>query len=292
MVRPRRGSRTIAPSTTEDHALEVGAGQRFRFGRNWRHFLALLDDDRIAEAERSLRGFLGRERLDGLAFLDIGCGSGLFSLAARRLGAEVVSFDYDPDSVACAEQLKARFFPGDARWTIGPGSALDADFLRGLGAFDIVYSWGVLHHTGAMWRALDLATLPVAPAGRLFIAIYNDCGATSRRWLRVKRFYNRLPAALKPAFAALAWMFMEAREVLGHARRFKLGAYVESLRTYRRNRGMSRWHNALDWIGGYPYEYAGVAALTAFYAQRGFTPERIAEADGLGCHEILFRRRS
>lgn len=290
MVRPPRRSPAIAPSIAQEHAREVGAGRRFRFGRNWRHFLALVDDGRIAEAERSLRRFLGRERLDGLSFLDIGCGSGLFSLAARRLGAVVTSFDYDPDSVACAEQLKARYLPGDAGWTIGAGSALDEAFLRTLGAFDIVYSWGVLHHTGAMWRALDLATLPVAPGGRLFIAIYNDGGATSRRWLAVKRAYNRLPAALKPVFAGLVWVFMEVREMLGHARRFKLGAYVESLRHYRRNRGMSRWHNALDWIGGYPYEYAGVGALNAFYAERGFAPERVAEADGLGCHEILYRR--
>ncbi len=280
----------IRVSTAESHAREVGAGKRFRFGRNWRRFLALLDDDRIAEAERSLRQFLGRDRLDGLRFLDIGCGSGLFSLAARRLGAVVVSFDYDPDSVECARLLKARFHAGDANWTIVQGSALDEAFVRGQGAFDVVYSWGVLHHSGQMWRALELAALPVAPGGKLFIAIYNDCGATSRRWLAVKRVYNRLPAALQPVFAGAVWTFMEAREAFGHARRLKLGDYLRSLRDYRRNRGMSRWHNALDWIGGYPYEYASVAELTAFYAKRRFAVERVAQARGLGCHEILLRR--
>jgi 2-polyprenyl-6-hydroxyphenyl methylase/3-demethylubiquinone-9 3-methyltransferase len=280
----------IDPSAAQSHAREVAAGERFRFGRNWRRFLALVDDARVAEAERSLQRFLGRERLDGLSFLDIGCGSGLFSLAARRLGARVASFDYDPDSVACTRALKARFRPGDAQWTVAQGSVLDEAFLRGLGEFDLVYSWGVLHHTGAMWRALELAALPVRHGGLLLVAIYNDCGATSRRWRAVKRLYNRLPAVLKPVMAALVWAFMELREALGHARRLQLGAYVRSLRQYRRNRGMSRWHNALDWIGGYPYEYAGAARLVAFYAERGFAVERLEEAQGLGCHELLVRR--
>src|SRR5262245_27430993 len=93
------------------------------------------------------------DSLAGLSFLDIGSGSGLFSLAARRLGARVHSFDYDPQSVACAAELRRRYFPGDPQWVVEEGSALDADYLTRLGKFDIVYSWGVLHHTGRMWRS-------------------------------------------------------------------------------------------------------------------------------------------
>ncbi|HYY59119.1 MAG TPA: class I SAM-dependent methyltransferase, partial [Pyrinomonadaceae bacterium] len=130
---------------------------RFEFGRNWRRFLSTLDEERILEAERSLRLMLEAETLDGKSFLDIGSGSGLFSLAARRLGARVHSFDYDAESVACAQELKQRFFAGDADWTIERGSVLDSDYVKRLGQFDIVYSWGVLHHTGAMWRALENA---------------------------------------------------------------------------------------------------------------------------------------
>jgi 2-polyprenyl-3-methyl-5-hydroxy-6-metoxy-1,4-benzoquinol methylase len=131
----------------------VDLSDRFRFGENWWSFLKTLDDDRIAEAERSLTTMLGRASLAGLTFLDVGCGSGLFSLAAMRLGAaKVHSFDFDPVSVACAESLRERFFAGTARWSIERGSATDAAYVASLGAWDVVYSWGVLHHTGAMWN--------------------------------------------------------------------------------------------------------------------------------------------
>ena len=99
--------------------------------------------------------------------------------AARRLGATVHSFDYDPESVACTEQLKQRNDPTDIAWTIEPGSVLDPDYLRTLGSWDIVYSWGVLHHTGAMWEALGNVAPLVKPSGLLFISIYNDLRRSS-----------------------------------------------------------------------------------------------------------------
>src|ERR1041384_7288521 len=182
---------------------EVQRGERFEFGKNWTKFLELLNDERIAEAESSLREMLECENLNGKSFLDIGSGSGLFSLAARRLGARVHSFDYDPQSVACTRELRRRFFPDDAQWQVGAGSALDEQYLRALGLFDVVYSWGVLHHTGAMWQALAHAALPVAPGGRLFIAIYNDVGWRSNLWRAIKRTYNALPPALRLPFVLL-----------------------------------------------------------------------------------------
>jgi 2-polyprenyl-3-methyl-5-hydroxy-6-metoxy-1,4-benzoquinol methylase len=142
--------------------LEIADGQRFAFGRNWSRFLELLDERRIAEAEASLCAMLGVTDLHDRRFLDIGCGSGLFSLAARRLGAEVRSFDFDRQSVACAAELRRRYLPDDAGWRIEPGSVLDPEFMGALGTYDVVYSWGVLHHTGAMWIALERALARVA----------------------------------------------------------------------------------------------------------------------------------
>ena len=136
------------------HEREVTAGRRFGFGRNWASFLKRLNQVRIAEAEKNLIEFLGEKSLDGRSFLDVGSGSGLSSLAARRLGAMVTSFDYDGQSVACTEELRRRYLPDDPSWIIEQGSVLDTEYLAGLGQFDIVYSWGVLHHTGAMWQAM------------------------------------------------------------------------------------------------------------------------------------------
>src|SRR3954453_10925637 len=152
-----------AVNTIVEHADEVARGGRFEFGENWARFLAVVDESRIVEAERSLREMLGVERLDGRSFLDIGSGSGLFSLAAVRLGAERVhSFDFDPSSVGCTLELRRRY-GADADWAVEQGSALDTAYLARLGTFDVVYSWGVLHHTGDMWRALGNVARLVAP---------------------------------------------------------------------------------------------------------------------------------
>ncbi len=104
------------------HAEEVTSGQRFEFGKNWNSFLSVLNEERISQAQASLREMLGCEGLQGKTCLDIGSGSGLFSLAARRLGATVCSVDYDPQSVACTEEMCFRYFPEDPGWSVEQGS--------------------------------------------------------------------------------------------------------------------------------------------------------------------------
>src|SRR5262249_8424206 len=145
-------------------------------------FLRVLNDERITIAENSLKSMLKVASLTGMSFLDVGSGSGLFSLAARRCGAKVHSFDYDPESVACTLELKRRYFPGDSTWMVEQGSVLDLAYLNMLGTFDIVYSWGVLHHTGRMWQALNNVKPIVRMGGQLFIAIYNDQGEVTDHW--------------------------------------------------------------------------------------------------------------
>lgn len=272
------------------HAREVAQGERFEFGKNWGKFLASLNEQRIAGAEASLRQMLECDDLAGQSFLDIGSGSGLFSLAARRLGARVHSFDYDPHSVACTAELRRRYFPEDAEWVVESGSALDAEYLRGLGQFDVVYSWGVLHHTGQMWQALDNARLPVAPGGRLFIAIYNDTGSQSARWKWIKKTYNGLPRLLRMPFALLAVAPDELKNVSRAVVTLKVGAYVRSWTEYDQNRGMNKWRDIVDWVGGYPYEAAKPDAIFDFYRRRGFTLARLYCGGGLGCNEFVFVR--
>src|SRR6266478_3625484 len=259
------------------HEREVATGKRFRFGRNWARFLKRLNQARIAESEKNLMEFLGKEALEGKAFLDVGSGSGLSSLAARRLGAAVTSFDYDGQSVACTEELRRRYLPDDPSWKIEHGSVLDIKYLAGLGQFDIVYSWGVLHHTGAMWQAMENVKPLVKVGGLLFIAIYNDCGEVSRWWLERKRRYNALSRALRPLYAIYVWMPQELRSLVGSMRAGELRTYVRELTSATSGRGMSWLHDVIDWIGGYPYEYASVKDIVEFYRRDGFEPVKIRE---------------
>ena len=272
------------------HEREIAAGRRFSFGRNWARFLKRLNQARIAEAEKNLIEFLGERSLASRSFLDVGSGSGLSSLAARRLGAAVTSFDYDGESVACTEELRRRYLPDDPFWTIGQGSVLDTEYLMGLGQFDIVYSWGVLHHTGAMWQAMANLKPMVKPGGLLFIAIYNDCGEVSRSWLERKRRYNALPQVLRPFYAIYVWTPQELRSLAGSMRSGELRNYVRELTSASSVRGMSWLHDVIDWVGGYPYEYASVGDITEFYRRDGFEPVKIRENKSFGCHQLVFRR--
>jgi 2-polyprenyl-3-methyl-5-hydroxy-6-metoxy-1,4-benzoquinol methylase len=268
---------------------ELERGERFEFGRNWRSFLNTLDEERISEAERSLKMMLEAEGLQGKSFLDIGSGSGLFSLVARRLGARVHSFDYDHQSVACAQELKRRYFPSDTDWTIGQGSVLDTGYMEALGQFDIVYSWGVLHHTGAMWQALENARLPVAPGGKLFIAIYNDQGRRSRIWRSVKRFY----CAGTAARIFVSALFIPCFIAGGLAKDLLRGRNPLTRYTgYKKSRGMSVLHDLIDWLGGYPFEVARPEEILSFYQTRGFTLEKLVTCGGgLGNNQFIFTRR-
>ena len=165
---------------TDIKASAINSRRAFEFGANGRRFLRIVDSKRIEIATQSICAMLGMTDLRGKSFLDIGSGSGLLSFAALRLEARVHSFDYDPQSVACALDLRSRYGDGGEPWTIEQESILDDEYLSRLGTFDIVYSWGVLHHTGHMMRALENAARRVATDGTLFVAIYNDQGWASR----------------------------------------------------------------------------------------------------------------
>ncbi|MGB9430454.1 MAG: class I SAM-dependent methyltransferase [Gammaproteobacteria bacterium] len=259
---------------------EIARGGRFEFGRNWQKFLKHLNGKRIALAEQSLQKMLGSASLAGQTFLDVGCGSGLFSLAARRLGARVYSFDYDSQSVACARFLKDKFFPQDDQWIIGQGSVLDRAYLGSLGQHDVVYSWGVLHHTGAMWEALANVVPLVKPGGWLFIAIYNDQGWVSRYWNWVKRQSNAGPLR-RWLLMLLHWPYFVGLRLLVRTLSGK-GAP---------RRGMSLWYDMRDWLGGYPFEVAKPQEIVGFFACKGFIQQKVKTCGHRqGCNEYVFSR--
>lgn len=259
---------------------------RFQFGRNWARFLSVLTEDRVREAEKSLREMLGSESLAGCRFLDVGSGSGLFSLSARRLGASVWSFDFDPQSVACTRELKRRFFPDDPDWTVEEGSALDTAYVGALGTFDVVYAWGVLHHTGRMWDAMANTCMAVAPGGRLFLAIYNDQGFYSRAWRVLKRMYcaNWAGRIITCSLGFPYFVLVSLKEDLVRGKN-----PLRRYREYKRNRGMSILTDWLDWFGGYPFEVARPEEVFGFCHARGFELLKMKTCGaGLANNEFVF----
>ena len=276
---------------TAQHQLEIDGKERFGFGANWKRYLNLLDERRIGEAMASLQHFLDVKDLNDKSFLDIGSGSGLFSLAARRLGARVHSLDYDSNSVAFTEGLRQRFHPTDPLWATTIGSVLESDTLPPIGTYDIVYSWGVLHHTGNQWLAADNAAARVAPGGKLFIALYNEQGWRSKGWLKTKQIYNALPASLRWLVLWPCAAFLWGPKVLIDTLK---GNPLKSWNAYSNTgqRGMSAWTDVVDWVGGLPFEMSTPEAVMNFHRERGFVLTRMRTcAGGLGCNQFVFERR-
>ena len=263
----------------------------FSFGRNWQNFLQSVDESRLTIAKESLTQFLNMDSLRGKTFLDIGCGSGLFSYAANNLGAsKIVSFDVDPISVECCKSLRERA-GNPPEWKVYEGSILDANFVSQLDHFDIVYAWGVLHHTGNMWEAIYQSAGLVKQAGYLYIALYNKILTRSGGpswihsfWLNIKKFYNSHPIVAKSVMLPLA---MGAYLAMVLARGVNP---VTHLRNYRSHRGMSWSTDAVDWLGGYPYEYASVEEVFKFLRERrpNFNLVNLKTTSGRGLNWYLF----
>jgi 2-polyprenyl-3-methyl-5-hydroxy-6-metoxy-1,4-benzoquinol methylase len=264
---------------------------RFEFGKNWKNFLESLDENRMKEAENSLRNMLDISTLKGKTFLDIVSGSGLFSLAAKRLGAKVHSFDYDTNSVGCTKYLKEKFEPNAKDWAVEQGSILDKKYLKTLPKADVVYSWGVLHHTGSMYQAFENVSELVKPKGYLFISIYNNQGGASRRWTWIKKKYNASGLIVRSLLELYTlfrqWTITFIRDFLNSGNPFK------SWVAYKQNRGMSAYHDLIDWVGGYPFEVAKPEEVFAFFKNKGFKLVHLKTcAGGVGCNEFVFQRES
>jgi len=272
----------------------------FEFGRNWAKFLSTLTDDRIRVAEDSLRNLLQRNALDGCTFLDAGSGSGLFSLGAYRLGAEVWSFDVDRDSVACTEELKRRYCHDKDRWHVLCGSLLDDAFLNTIEECDFVYCWGVAHHTGNMWSAIDNILPLVKPGGSIVLAVYNDQLYISRAWRGVKRIYQRLPSFMRSLYIISIGFGAFAKRLA-----VTMVACVLRLMTLRnpftpltnwvaetQSRGMHGWYDLVDWVGGWPFEVARPEEVFRHLRDRGFMLRELTTSGGHGCNEFVFQRIS
>lgn len=273
----------------QDLAQKIKEKNRFKFGKNWKEFLKSLNQQKINFSKKCLLDFLEEKDLNDKTFLDIGSGSGLSSLAAKTAGANVYSFDYDIESVACTEHLKHTYFSDDSKWKIKQGSALDAKYLESLGKFDIVYSWGVLHHTGDMYKALELVEKNVADKGKLFISLYNDQGFTSKFWHSIKRTYVNSPYLIKQLILFLCYFRLWGPTTIKDFIKFRP---FYTWKEYGRQRGMSPRQDVVDWVGGYPFEVSKPEEIIHFFIKKGYNLQKLKTCGGgKGCNEFLFSKK-
>lgn len=262
----------------------------FAFGRNWASYAKLVGEPEIAEAKKGLLKLIPQSELRGRTFLDIGCGSGLHALAAAELGvSRVTAFDIDPDSVSTATNLLVRRMPG-IPCHVEQISVFDLD-AGTIGTFDVVYSWGVLHHTGNMWQAVEKAASLVAPGGLFAFALYRSTRSDAF-WKREKRWY----AHASPIGQYIARSSYLAAHRLNHVvRGTSYRRYVEN---YRSSRGMDFYHDVHDWLGGYPYETALAPEVERKMSDLVFWPERVFAGPmmrgllGSGCDEYVYRKQA
>lgn len=260
----------------------------FAFGKNWASYVEGIGESQLEQAGRDLARLLGDD-LRNKRFLDIGCGSGVHALAALRLGArEVVAIDIDPDSVRTTQSLlKAR--AQSACWRVRHASVFDLA-QQSLGTFDVVYSWGVLHHTGDMARAIHSAAALVGSGGEFALALYRKTICCDL-WKREKRWYA----------AADADSQRTAERIYEHWFRLGLAATGRSLNSYiagyQSIRGMDFHHDVRDWLGGWPYESISAAQVQRLMDSLGFERTKMFGKSGVGlglfgvgCNEYVYRR--
>lgn len=260
----------------------------FKFGENWSSYSDLINEDRIRSSVEGLQKLLGDNGVLEKRFLDIGCGSGLHSFAALLLGAkEIVATDLDSDSVKTTEKVLAKHGAGKP-YRVMRISVFDLpDQLKP--DFDVVYSWGVLHHTGAMVEAISRAAAMVVPNGLFVFALYRKtpyCGL----WRAEKKWYSKASLRQQEIARTIYILFFRLGLCLT-GRSFK--RYVAE---YKKMRGMEFLHDVHDWLGGYPYESISPPEVDRLLREHGFALVRRFTRPGLtavlgsGCDEYVYQK--
>jgi 2-polyprenyl-6-hydroxyphenyl methylase/3-demethylubiquinone-9 3-methyltransferase len=239
----------------------------FSFGKNWKDYLKTVSKEEIDKAKYDIEEWLGTNFVSGKTVIDVGSGSGIHSLAFYLLGAKTIcSFDFDKYSVEATKILWEK--EGKPKnWIVSQGSILDKQFLKSFGQdFDIVYSWGALHHTGAMWEAVDNSINLVKSGGKLWISLYAE-GPNYSKDLALKQRYNSASPLGKKGMIYKSI----ARIMLSRLRHFKNPfTWNEKI-----SRGMNVYHNIVDWLGGLPYEVANEDEVLRVCRKKGLILERI-----------------
>jgi SAM-dependent methyltransferase len=262
---------------------------QFDFGKNWDEFSRhALDGSKVAQAKEYFEILFEGIDLKGKSFLDIGFGQGLSLLIATELGAITTGVDINP---TCSEVLQrnATFYPDldTDKIKVTIGSILDDNVINqlkkpilnsGIG-YDIVHSWGVLHHTGNMKQAIINAASLVKPGGYFIIAIYNTHWS-SPLWKVIKRFYNYSPKWLQKLWISLFYPVIWFAKLI-----------VTKKNPFNQDRGMDFFYNIIDWLGGYPYEYSSTKEINDFVEKLNFKSIRTIAAEvPTGCNQFVYQK--
>lgn len=239
---------------------------RYEFGKNWKRYVDLhFSEEKIEISRQHMLSFLGRSDLSGMRMLDIGSGSGLHSLAAWRSGVrEIVSFDYDPNSVETTRLLHEKVGK-PSNWTIQQGSVLNKEFMDSLGKFDFVYSWGVLHHTGSQWNAINNAIDSVSDDGVFYIALYDSdvyVNPGPKYWLDIKKKYNGA-GKLKRYVMEMDYI----RNIVCGKNIRNMAKILSIMAEYKKSRGMNLYTDVRDWLGGWPMEFTRVSEIVDLFCK-------------------------
>ena len=258
--------------------------KHFKFGENWKNFSNLIDNNRLKEAVTSLKKLTNKKSLNNLSFLDIGCGSGLSSLAAIQLNCKkIYAIDQDEQSIKTTKKVLQK-----SRFKKVKVEKKDLFTLNEKEKFDIVYSWGVLHHTGNMLEAIKKSTKMVSKNGMLILALYKKTKLCNL-WKIEKYIYKSSPKVIQNFIKNLFIFLFKLAMIL---KRKNFSNYIND---YKTKRGMDFYHDVHDWLGGYPYESISIEEISKIMDKFGYKMIRSFQVKkqigffGTGCDEYVFK---
>ena len=262
----------------------------FDFGENWKNYsYNAISKQKIKEAKKDFKKLFNKIDLKGKTFIDIGFGQGLSLLIAQQLEAKPVGCEINRRCLRALLINQKKFFKKAEKIPVVIGSILDQKTIQKLkkinlkkkdSKFQIVHSWGVLHHSGKMWKAINNAVSLVTENGYLAISIYNKHWS-SPFWHKVKYFYNISPRLIRRLLIFIFyWIIFIGKFIITGEDPFKL------------KRGMDYYFNIIDWVGGYPYEYASIKEVKKYIELKGFRTIKVIPAQmPTGCNEFVFIKK-